>query len=462
MLGTTNRLISARRGRRPRPRGQAFPQRGQVFPQRGQVFPLSLLFVGLVASLVFFFGKYALDINRTHHRQNLADSAALSAATWRARALNFNAFANRALIAQEVYAAHLTEANAWARYAARLAQRGQELAQIFPAAQPVAESIAQVVAVNEEVLSQLSELELFTRTAPGIGLNDQLMMAQYAFLRSADGFGLSAIANEIVRAADSDAFAHIVAGDRFSQSWSSVETEASKAQRRALAWQSLKGQSTMASTSEHPPTIDHRIEDQMAPIPTINCIPRSLKQLTARLVRESSLEQLDSGWRSSQTLSLHAWRRGRLLPTCGDQYELSAIAWSERVTSKQENQPEGVAGDGLQEMQHGIVWQNGNAQRSAQADSVALKGYAGAGRLTRVDTQSLQSLRHPLRVLVSVQTGRPRHPGHAYGAAWVFHHDPQLELASPLSYWLFPNWQARLSVPKRDEIEFADREASKP
>jgi len=120
-----------------------------------------------------FFGKYALDINRAHHRQNLADSAALSAATWRARALNFNAFANRALIAQDVYAAHLTEANAWAAYASMLAQRGQELAQIFPAAQPAAQSINQLVSVNEQVLNQLSELELFARTAPGVGLNDQ-------------------------------------------------------------------------------------------------------------------------------------------------------------------------------------------------------------------------------------------------------------------------------------------------
>jgi hypothetical protein len=151
-----------------------------------------------------------------------------------------------------------------------------------------------------------------------------------------------------------------------------------------------------------------------------------------------------------------------LLPTCGDQYELIAIAWSERRTAKQESDAEGHTVDTPEQMPTDVAWQNGEAQSKAQADSIALKGYAGAGRLTRIDTPNLQSLRHPLRVLVSVQTGRPRHPGHAYGAAWVFHSDPQLGLASPLSYWLFPNWQARLSVIKRDEIEFADPEASKP
>ncbi|NDA73545.1 MAG: hypothetical protein EBX69_08950, partial [Betaproteobacteria bacterium] len=299
--------------------------------QRGQILPLGLLLTGLLASLVFFFGRHALDMNRIHHRQNLADAAAFSAATWRARALNFNALANRALIAQEVYAAHLTEANAWSAYAKMLAERGQALSEVFPAAQPAAIAIAQLASVDQQMLRQLSELELFARTAPGLGLNDQLAAAQYAFLRSADGFGLSAIANEVVQSADRSAFAHTVAGDRFSQAWTAVETEQSKAQRRQLVWRSLQGGSTEATNPGPELMIDRRIEDQIAPIPTLNCIPKSLKQLTARLVRESSLEQTEAGWLSSQTLSLHGWRRGSLLPVCGERIELSPIAWSENV-----------------------------------------------------------------------------------------------------------------------------------
>lgn len=434
----------------------------QFSAQRGQIFPLSLLFIGLIVSLIMFFGKYALDINRAHHRQNLADSAALSAATWRARALNFNAFANRALIAQDVYAAHLTEANAWAAYASMLAQRGQELAQIFPAAQPAAQSINQLVSVNEQVLNQLSELELFARTAPGVGLNDQLSLAQYAFLRSADGFGLSAIANEVAQAADADAFAHIVGGDSFPQSWSSVETDALKAQRQSLVWQSLNGRDLTPSPNEIHSMIDHRFEDQLAPIPTLNCIPKSLKQLTARLVRESSLERLDSGWRSSQTLSLHGWRRGWLLPVCGGQREVTAIAWSQRLSTESESQTENAKNAEINESPSSTTWRNRQAQSRAQVDRSNFESFFGAGRLTRVDTENLPLLRHPLRVLVSVRTGRPRHPGYGYGAAWVFHHDQPGDGASPSSYWLFPNWQARLSVAKDEEVEFAIRQASKP
>ena len=438
--------------------------------QLGQIFPLSLLILGIVSSLALFLGKYALDINRAHHRQNLADAAALSAATWRARALNFNAFANRALIAQEVYAAYLTEANGWAAYAKSLAKRGQELAQIFPAAQPAAQTIARLVTLDEQLLYQLSELELFARTAPGLGLNDQLASAQYAFLRSADGFGLSAIANEIVQAADSNAFAHVVAGDRFSQSWSSEVTDQSKAQQQKLIWQSLRtqAQTIEPSSSEakghdvdaHQLAIDHQVEDQIAPIPTLNCIPRSLKQLAGRLVRESALQQLESGWQSNHSLSLHGWRRGRLLPICGDQQESMPIAWAQRQSSHQTGADMRSTSTESAELQDSIHWQNRQAKELAQRDSSNFDSYFGAGRLTRIDPQNVRVLRHPLRILISVRTGPKQSAGYSFGAAWVFHPDPIHESASPSSFWLFPNWQARLSVPTKDEILQAEQGAT--
>ncbi|NDF72610.1 MAG: hypothetical protein EB114_00290 [Betaproteobacteria bacterium] len=430
--------------------------------QRGQILPLGLLLTGLLASLVFFFGRHALDMNRIHHRQNLADAAAFSAATWRARALNFNALANRALIAQEVYAAHLTEANAWSAYAKMLAERGQALSEVFPAAQPAAIAIAQLASVDQQMLRQLSELELFARTAPGLGLNDQLAAAQYAFLRSADGFGLSAIANEVVQSADRSAFAHTVAGDRFSQAWTAVETEQSKAQRRQLVWRSLQGGSTEATNPGPELMIDRRIEEQIAPIPTLNCIPKSLKQLTARLVRESSLEQTEAGWLSSQTLSLHGWRRGSLLPVCGERIELSPIAWSENVLRNDSQSQSDSPGPHAETLSTDPGWQNPHAQAAAKSDSQRLHTYQGAGRLTRIDPRSIPGLRHPLRVLVTVKQGALNQPNQSFAAAWVFHPDGSLEDAESIGYWLFPNWQARLSVLSEEEFDRVKRDDRLP
>jgi len=419
--------------------------------QSGQIFPVGLLFIGLLASLVLFYGKHAIDVNRVHHQQNLADAVALSAATWRARALNFNAFANRALIAQEVYAAHLTEANAWAAYARLLAERGQELSSIFPSAQAAAQAMSHLVSVDTELLRQISELELFARTAPGIGLNDQLAAAQLAFLRSADGFGLSAVANEVVRAADSDAFAHLVAGDRFSLAWKRVETELTKVQDRSLAWSALSGHPVSTADADNLTPTSHASIDQIAPIPTLNCIPKSLKQLTARLVRESVLSRLDSGWRSSQTLSLHGWQRGSFLPVCGSQREQIPIAWSQ-VSAGSEDLNKGFDKAGEhRESRSSPAWYNPQAQQRAQAEAEELEGYHGAGKMTRISAHANAEGRHPMRVLVAVTIGRAAERTKRLGAAWVVHQD-QLSIDSEsVALWLFPNWVARISVPTENE-----------
>ena len=422
--------------------------------QTGQVFPLCLIFIGLLASLVLFFGKHAIDVNRAHHRQNLADAAAFSAATWRARVLNFNAFANRALIAQEVYAAHLTEANAWAAYAKKLAQRGQELSHLFPAAQPAAQAISQLVSVDEALLRQLSELELFARTAPGFGLNDQLEAAQTAFLRSADGFGLSAVANEVVKAADASAFAHTVAGDRFSLAWNSAVTDTTIEQDRLLAWHSLGGMTKAAGNQSNTIQELHLSAEQIAPIPTLNCVPKALKQLTSRFVRESSLSRQDSGWNSSQTLSLHGWRRGSWLPVCGLQQEQVPIAWARQsaVDGSRKEDPQTMPTD-LDTPS--MARRNPQAEERAKAEAFTFESYHGAGRLKRIAVDVHPSIRHPLRILVAVSLGEGDERPKSLGAAWVVHHHQQAEQSESAELWLFPNWKSVLSVPTAAERTYS-------
>ena len=70
--------------------------------QRGQALVLGLfvLFLGTI-SLFFLFstGQVSADKQRV---TNTADAAAYSAALWRARVLNYDAYSNRAMIANEV------------------------------------------------------------------------------------------------------------------------------------------------------------------------------------------------------------------------------------------------------------------------------------------------------------------------------------------------------------------------
>ncbi|MFZ9538386.1 MAG: hypothetical protein ACO270_08595, partial [Burkholderiaceae bacterium] len=171
-------------------------------------------------------------------------------------------------------------------------------------------------------------------------------------------------------------------------------------------------------------------------------------------------QQLESGWQSNHSLSLHGWRRGRLLPICGDQQESMPIAWAQRQSSHQTGADMRSTSTESAELQDSIHWQNRQAKELAQRDSSNFDSYFGAGRLTRIDPQNVRVLRHPLRILISVRTGPKQSAGYSFGAAWVFHPDPIHESASPSSFWLFPNWQARLSVPTKDEILQAEQGAT--
>lgn len=95
-------------------RSPAFaPAKGR---QRGQalIFGLFVLISGL-AALFFFFNVGQLSREKTK-LVNTADAVAYSAGVVHARALNFNAYSNRALIANEVLIAQMVSLSSWSNY----------------------------------------------------------------------------------------------------------------------------------------------------------------------------------------------------------------------------------------------------------------------------------------------------------------------------------------------------------
>jgi hypothetical protein len=84
--------------------------------QRGQalIFGLFVLISGL-AALFFFFNVGQLSREKTK-LVNTADAVAYSAGVIHARALNFNAYSNRALMADEVLIAQMVSISSWAGY----------------------------------------------------------------------------------------------------------------------------------------------------------------------------------------------------------------------------------------------------------------------------------------------------------------------------------------------------------
>jgi hypothetical protein len=85
--------------------------------QRGQalVFGIFLLLAGL-AGLYFLFNTGQVSAEKTR-LVTTADAVAHGAGVMQARALNFDAYANRALVANEVLVAQMVRLSSWAQYA---------------------------------------------------------------------------------------------------------------------------------------------------------------------------------------------------------------------------------------------------------------------------------------------------------------------------------------------------------
>ena len=91
--------------------------RRRLFPlQRGQVLPLGLVFLAVCCvSLLFMFSSGKL-VDEKLTVTNAADAAAYSAGIVQARALNYEAYVNRAIIANELAIAQAVSMVSWMRY----------------------------------------------------------------------------------------------------------------------------------------------------------------------------------------------------------------------------------------------------------------------------------------------------------------------------------------------------------
>lgn len=97
--------------------GRSAPFASGIGRQRGQALIYGLfVLIGGLASLLFFFNVGQLSREKTK-LVNTADAVAYSAGLIHARALNFNAYSNRALIANEVLIAQMVSIASWAGYA---------------------------------------------------------------------------------------------------------------------------------------------------------------------------------------------------------------------------------------------------------------------------------------------------------------------------------------------------------
>ena len=161
--------------------------------------PLGLAFilVGMLGGLVLFnTGQVAVDKQRL---ANAADSAAYSGMVWQARALNFQAYSNRAMVANQVSLGQAVSLNSWAEYARQTSINAQIVLGPIP-------YVGQFVTTMSQIIQQISQY-FIKPIARGmisvIGpINQAVAASQQAMFASSFG-ATPDIVRDIAKASDS-------------------------------------------------------------------------------------------------------------------------------------------------------------------------------------------------------------------------------------------------------------------
>ncbi|MES9993792.1 MAG: pilus assembly protein TadG-related protein [Candidatus Thiodiazotropha sp.] len=165
--------------------------------ETGQALPLGIAFLmsTILLGLVFFnTGQTASEKSRLI---NAADAAVYSGLIWQARALNYQAYTNRAMIANQVSIGQMVSLTSWTKYAYIVARNIDFVGNFFPIIKPytsMAESITETI---DDVVVQIAEV--FIPIVDGV--NNVLSRSQQA-IYMASFIATPAIVREVVERND--------------------------------------------------------------------------------------------------------------------------------------------------------------------------------------------------------------------------------------------------------------------
>jgi hypothetical protein len=149
----------------------------RIFLQRGQTLVLFLGFAAALVSVLLVAFNSGQTTNAKMRAMNAADAAAYSGAVWQARTLNFQAYTNRAMVANEVAIAQSVSLRSWVSYVNNFINNGPAaLLKLVPYLGAAVNAVGNVIkSVNQAVQSSLPLAETLLR-----GINQVYYPAQVA------------------------------------------------------------------------------------------------------------------------------------------------------------------------------------------------------------------------------------------------------------------------------------------
>ncbi len=136
--------------------------------QKGQALPLALVLLVAVAAIVFFMFNSGQLVQEKIRLTNTADAVAYSAGVYEARVLNYDAYTNRAIIANEIAIGHAVGLASWAKYAGTTADTIAPYMYLIPYAGP---AIANVLYDVRDAMNVYTPLLAYTVTLHDAAIN---------------------------------------------------------------------------------------------------------------------------------------------------------------------------------------------------------------------------------------------------------------------------------------------------
>ena len=155
--------------------------------QQGQVLPMGLALLALMLMGIFVLystGQAATDKQKL---ANAADAAAYSGSLWQARAMNFQAYTNRAMVANQVSIAQAVTLQSWASYGVVASENISTVLKPVPVLNIVAQGVASGLDSVERIVSPISSALLKVVNSVNRGLSvSQTAMFVSAFVATPD------------------------------------------------------------------------------------------------------------------------------------------------------------------------------------------------------------------------------------------------------------------------------------
>ena len=352
------------------------------YKQNGQALILGLIVIMLgFAGLIVFFSSTQLTVNR-QRLTSASDAAAYSAALWRARVMNFDAYSNRAIVAQEVAVAQAVTMVSWAKYFETFTGNVNTIAQYYPPLAVVTGATAQAAQLSRQVAQTAAELEIPARAAKDVGYKFLLEKSQQLMGLTANGFALSMLTTEVARANDRNYHSFVLPDQGALFSWvKRYESDEERLRLKDVVLRSLDGFTGQSRDDQL----------RLLLLPSGCFLQSSNFDKWWQHLRKRGATTLSDDmerWEAVDTTSLHNWRSRGLFSSCRES-EVIGVGY-------------GATEAADEELQSRVTTNQFDINKNASAKALASSGiysftqYGGLSKIHELDYDALDNKKFPV------------------------------------------------------------------